>query len=336
MKIGVQSLYSVYNKENNIFDAASYTIGANLEYPMVLLREQLIKKGFSIDTLDIYPIKEYKKIIFFDYPNLSENKLQEFVDLGIELYLVLLESELIYPKNFDRNNHVLFKKIFTWADNLVDNKKYFKLNLCNKIPVSLCVNLKNKNKFCTNISGNKTSRETNELYSERLEVINWFEKNHPSQFDLYGFDWDNYTFVFPFGRLNRFSFFRKLFGKKYSTYRGSIKDKIHTLEQYKFSICYENIKGNNGYVSEKIFDCFFAGTIPVYLGDDNVENRIPSNIFIDRRDFRTNEELYEYMNTMSSEEYRCYIKAIENYINNKEIYPFSAECFANVIIKHIC
>lgn len=335
MKIGIQSLYDVFNKQNNIFNEELYPIGENLQYPFVLLRDQFRNQGYSLDTLDIYPIQEYRKIIFLDYPNLSKNELQKFVHFKIDLYLVLLESELIHPKNFDKNNHALFQKIFTWADDLIDNKKYFKLNLCNKIPVDFHIDIENKNKFCTNISGNKTSRKPNELYSKRVKAIEWFEKNHPKQFDLYGFDWDYYTFANPFGKLNKFPFLRKFFGKKYSVYKGSIKNKIETLAMYKFSICYENIKSNNGYISEKIFDCFFAGTIPIYLGEENIHTLIPTSVYIDKRNFKTYDDLYIYINTLNLDEYRCYLSAIENFVKGRDIYPFSAECFAKVISQNI-
>ena len=46
----------------------------------------------------------------------------------------------------------------------------------------------------------------------------------------------------------------------------TISNKIKFLSQYKFSIAMENIKGD-GYISEKIIDSFNAGTIPIYLGD---------------------------------------------------------------------
>ena len=44
-----------------------------------------------------------------------------------------------------------------------------------------------------------------------------------------------------------------------------VKDKIKFLSNYKFSIAMENSEGQ-GYVSEKILDSFFAGTIPIYYG----------------------------------------------------------------------
>ena len=69
-----------------------------------------------------------------------------------------------------------------------------------------------------------------------------------------------------------------------------IDRKIDVLKKYRFCICYENIKDVSGYVTEKIFDAFWAGCIPVYLGADNISDHVPKNCFISRRDFGSDEE----------------------------------------------
>ena len=46
---------------------------------------------------------------------------------------------------------------------------------------------------------------------------------------------------------------------------GIVRNKIRFLSAYKFSIAMENSEGQ-GYISEKIFDSFIAGTIPIYYG----------------------------------------------------------------------
>ncbi len=44
--------------------------------------------------------------------------------------------------------------------------------------------------------------------------------------------------------------------------------KIEYLKQFRFSICPENSNAP-GYVTEKLFEAFLAGTIPIYWGDNN-------------------------------------------------------------------
>ncbi|KAB7887432.1 hypothetical protein GBG19_10625 [Poseidonibacter ostreae] len=68
-------------------------------------------------------------------------------------------------------------------------------------------------------------------------------------------------------------------------------------------MCYENARDIPGYITEKIFDSFFAGCVPVYLGADNITEHIPKECFIDKREFDTYEKLYKYLKNMSDEEY---------------------------------
>jgi hypothetical protein len=47
------------------------------------------------------------------------------------------------------------------------------------------------------------------------------------------------------------------------SYKGPSEDKLATLANYKYSLVVEN---SLDYMSEKLFDCFFAGTLPIYVG----------------------------------------------------------------------
>ena len=90
-----------------------------------------------------------------------------------------------------------------------------------------------------------------------------------------------------------------------------------------------------GYITEKIFDCFFAGCVPVYWGAPNITEHIPQNCFIDRRKFKSHEELYSYIKNMPENEYQTIQMNIENYLFSEKAEPYRAETFANTIVEHI-
>ena len=75
--------------------------------------------------------------------------------------------------------------------------------------------------------------------------------------------------------------------------------------------------------------------MPIYWGAPNVTEHIPSDTFIDRRDFKTHEELYAYIKNMPDEEYLGYLNAISNFVESDKIYPFSAENFAKTLVDQI-
>ena len=85
----------------------------------------------------------------------------------------------------------------------------------------------------------------------------------------------------------------------------------------------------------KIFDCFFAGCVPVYLGAPNITDYIPSDCFIDKRKFSTYDELYHYLTNITEEEYDEYLNSIKNFLKSDEATKFSAEYFVKVIIDNI-
>ncbi len=83
-----------------------------------------------------------------------------------------------------------------------------------------------------------------------------------------------------------------------------IENKIEFLKSYKFSIAMENSEGD-GYISEKIYDSFLAGTIPIYYGDYMVDEFINPKSYIL---IKGEKDIYKKIE---------YIKQIDN---NDEIY----------------
>ena len=328
MNIGFYNNCRYYNK-NRMLTSPQSPIGDDLMYPFYLLGKELIRLGHQVSTIDMG--KDYDAIVFVEMPP------KKYLKTNIPLYLIALESPIIKPDNYDQNNHNCFKKIFTWSDNLVDNKKYFKINYCHKKPVEL--NFGERDKLCTLIASNKFKDHEKELYSERKKAIRWFEKNHPEDFDLYGFGWDRHFFYgeflgFNLLRLNRLKTLAKLLKTDYPSYKGTVKSKEETFKKYKFAICYENCRDFPGYITEKIFDSFFAGCVPIYLGADNITDHIPANTFVDKRG-KTYEEIYNFIKNMPKEEYLNYQNNIKNFIQSEKFYQFTPQYFVETITREI-
>lgn len=298
-------------------------------YGFYLLKKRLEEKGIDLSTQDINPPQESQFIIYMEMPRIKD----VFSDKNN--YLLIFESEVVRSDNWNAESHNYFKKIFTWNDDFVDGKKYIKYYWPNKIPENLDGDLNKKTKLCAMIIGHKVASHPLELYTERVKAIRWFEQNLPEDFDLYGIGWDKHYFKGSLSMLNRFEVLTKLLKPKYLSYKGTVKSKREVLQKYKFAICYENARDIPGYITEKIFDCFFAGCVPVYWGAPNVTEHIPADTFIDRRNFRTYEELYGYLKNMPDREYINYLDAIKSFIKSDKIYPFSAECFADALINEI-
>ena len=214
------------------------------------------------------------------------------------------------------------------------------MNWSYPLPEKIECNMAEKSRFCCLIAGNKTSSHPLELYSARIEAIRWFEKNHPDEFDLFGIGWNEVRlpgrrFFDKYRLLKIVKDFLSLFCEKFPSYKGKVNRKLDTLRKYRFSICYENARDIPGYITEKIFDCFFAGCIPVYWGPDNIEKHIPASCFIDKRKYDSYEKLYDFIKSMTDERYLEYINEIERFLQSPSAEQFRAEYFAESVSETI-
>ena len=128
-----------HQSQNKIFDN-SVSSPVNRDdgtYPFFLLKNKLNALDIEISTQDMEPLENADLLLFLDIP-LDFTKYSA----SLKKYLIITESELIKPQNWNLENHKYFEKIFTWNDDFVDNKKYFKLNFSNKIRSTAAENFK--------------------------------------------------------------------------------------------------------------------------------------------------------------------------------------------------
>jgi len=301
------------------------------------VRKGLLNKGWDISSLDtefyrpfllgwnlVRSWQELKWRLGFDLPKMPESKYWVFWNFWInmrgfdygrmpkeKLVLFIWEPPVVQPEGYNPKVWDQFGKIFTWDDDLVDGKKFFKFYYPVMHPRIEKIPAFEEKKFCTLISSRLSSKHPKEIYSEREKTIRFFE-DKPGEFDLYGRYWEK---------------------RKFKNYRGTIGNKIEVLKNYKFCISYENTKDIRGYITEKIFDCFTAGVVPVYWGASNVEEYIPEGAFIDRRKFADNEEMYAFLKSIGKEEYEGYLEAAGEFLKSDKAKLFTNEQFVKDFLR---
>lgn len=77
--------------------------------------------------------------------------------------------------------------------------------------------------------------------------------------------------------------------------------KIDFLAERKFNICFESMS-YPGYVTEKIFHAFVAGTVPIYWGSPTVEHDFNPKAFINVHNFRSHDDVIEYVMKVDSDD----------------------------------
>lgn len=295
--------------------------------PYRVLKRRFADVGYDLSTSDINLPADSDIVIYHNMPrNMPDPGTQD------RSYLRITESAVVRPDNWCPKKHRLFRRVFTWNDEWVDNKRYFKLNYP-QVPPKVTAANRREQKLCCLIAANKNSKHPNELYSARLSTIKWFERNHPNDFDLFGSRWDRHVFAGAFAKLNGIDALAKGLSSSRPSYRGGIESKHNTLQRYRFSVCYENASGFPGYITEKLFDCLFAGVVPIYWGAPNVRRHVPSECFIDRRAFDSHEALYEYMVRMDARTYSTYLSEASNFLESDAYKAFDADYIADRIVE---
>ncbi|RLB34382.1 MAG: hypothetical protein DRH12_17510 [Deltaproteobacteria bacterium] len=224
---------------------------------------------------------------------------------GVEA-LLMLEPYVVLPGEYDDEIWRHFDYILTFVDRLVEARgKFRKINFPvfstrdqqtfgEKLSPSSQTPIEEKIVGICMINGNKSSQVDGELYSKRKEIALWFHNHSHIPFDVFGRP--------PFDLPN---------------YRGIASDKLVTLSRYRFAVCFENIYHpfwSSGYISEKLFHCFMAETVPIYLGCYNVERYIPEDLFIDFRKFESYGELETFLTSISDREYLSYLHRTKDWI----------------------
>jgi hypothetical protein len=165
-----------------------------------------------------------------------------------------------------------------------------------------------------------------EIYADRIKAIRHFSGH--SDFSLYGMGWNR--------PIQGFSYDYHKAALK--VYKGSIPSDVQSkrkvMNGFKFALCFENCVFP-GYVTEKIFDCFLAGSIPVYFGAPDITDFIPRETFVDFRRFTNYLELDRFLRAMSVREGQTYIEAARDFLGTSEFNKFTVDYFVNEILNII-
>ena len=297
-------------------------------YPFIALRDKFLMHGVELNTPDLNVDKEVLFEIHIDVHARDPGERPVFL-LLYETVGVALRNQHVDPNKY--------LAIFSWNDDQVRDKKYHKFHLpVNRPNVPYIKGFVERDSLCCAISMNKSIRYPNdlELYSSRVETYLWFERNAPQDFDLYGVGWENPPA--RSGTLGKIvSKFYRIFPIKFSAfkhcYKGKVESKTAVLGNYKFSICYENFRGLNGQITEKIFDCMFSGCVPIYWGAENITDYIPKECFIDRRDFNDHSALLKFLKAVDANQFDDYQSAMKVFLASDSAQNFYRQNYVETI-----
>jgi len=257
--------------------------------PFIRMRNYFNDKGIRVHTADFLRKKEYlsESNYYFSFGDVNnfQNLTKENFSIDVTFgSFVAFETPLIQPIIYHKMHAIIdkFRFVFAYNKSLVDNSdKYKHLYFpapYSEVQESLWSNTCRSAKFVM-INGNHRPLKgyRDELYSERLRALRMLAKNN--LIDLYGRGWKRLL-----SRNSLWLGFWKSFSAINKTYRGECDVKLSVMSNYMFCVCFENFR-LEGYITEKIFDCFYAGCVPLYWGAPDINNFIPKECYVNVDNF---------------------------------------------------
>jgi len=353
-----------HQRRDGLFDRESNPYaGDSILAPYTALRDRFAAAGMSVHTADLLPDRpdDQKKILIsFGTPDtLVAHSIRRYEALArrsdvVMSAFVAMECPIVEPTMFEALPALrkVFRRILSWSDtaSLLPFTK-------EPVPVEhFCwpqsfdhvhedLWSQGDRKFLLMMNANKLPRlYVNELYTARLRAVEFFHRY--GEIDLYGRNWDRMPA--RVGKVRTPATFRRIVGELwqvkqrywpdplYATMaaatKGPARSKSKTVAQYRFALCFEN-SILKGWLTEKIFDCFFAGTVPVYWGAPDVLDWIPAECFIDMRQFKDFTELRAFLHSLTPADERRYREAAREFVGSARFKPFRLDTFAEIFAR---
>ncbi len=319
--------------------------------PYFYLQELFESSGIPVNTADYLVRGERinKRNVYFSlgvtdhYELLSRRK-----DVILSAFFTM-EAPIVYPSLFRSLPKISrhFKRIYSYSTNTalarfgcagVPLRKFHIPYPYDRVIDELW--RRTDRKFLTLLNYNRLCRmKWQELYTERLRALAYFSQF--GEIDLYGLGWDKPPYRVGETRIpvtltliNRYLREQVPFLRRHpfeevvrKTYRGPAESKYVTQSEYAFTICYENMI-LPGWLNENLFDCFLAGTVPIFLGPPDITDYVPSECFIDKRQFPTYAELRRFLKSLGEKDIRRYKENARDYLASAKFRPFTKESFA--------
>ncbi|MBF0270613.1 MAG: hypothetical protein HQL98_00870 [Magnetococcales bacterium] len=321
--------YPVFNN-NKLFDLQDPILNHdNHLLQLHVLKEKLTRQNISINTADLWQESSKTSGILYRYislgmmENIKRFEKQESIVLDS---FVIMEPPIVAPALYDALPLLTDKFKYVYMHNVegngyslsgVDRKKLRRFYW--PIPYNTVLDAvwshENREHRIVVINGNHRPRlRFQELYSLRIQAMCALAELQAV--DLYGRGWERWwsreSMWLPYWMHRK---------KLMTIYKGSCVSKFDILKKYHFCLCFENM-AMTGYITEKIFDCLYAGTVPLYLGAHDIEKYIPSEVFIDCRQYETWQDMWRDLRTISLQKIRQIKKAGRDFLHSDMSKPF--------------
>ena len=218
-------------------------------------------------------------VLCFDWHQQAEQVIRSAKQQGAHCSLIVQEPEVVLPSNWSTRVRKKFSRVLEVGNPHSNSLVPWPQNWPQSVPPAVIPRL-NK---AVMVQARKFSFVKGQFYSLRAQLA-----STDKRVDVFGPDWGNPDARLILRIIAEFLFALRAssgvdletLGSVFSTpirWHGPARDKISVMKDYKVAVTIEN---SGGYMSEKIFDAFFSGCIPVYVGPSLEPFEVPGDLYV--------------------------------------------------------
>jgi hypothetical protein len=240
----------------------------------------VIQSGFRlVSTIDEMPTL----VLCFDWHPRVRRILVKAKRKGIKRALIVQEPKIVLPKNWSSGVRRKFSTVIEVGNPKATTVVNWPQSWPQSLPEIATIDATRRTDCAVMIQARKFSFVSGQLYSLRTELV-----STDTRVKVFGPGWDQkcfrvwlrliaeFKYAVSAGAPMDFTTLRTAFVKPLN-WEGAVEDKISAMTEFRVAIIIEN---SLGYTSEKIFDAFFAGCIPVYVGPALDVFEIPTDLYV--------------------------------------------------------
>ena len=296
------------------------------------MRETLRKAGYPVHTADQYEtISQKFPNVQFHFWSFGASSKTALAFKGRNVRKIgagLFEPPLVKPDDYRKISQLAeaFERVYLHnvsqdgyrLTSQLNSAKLRRLNWTNrpfKHPLEDESQRNRQNRVAMIVGAHFRKARSNNGYGLRLQAMEECGLDGP--LDIFGNGW---------GRLQLRSPLASAYWALNLRFSGievtSPKKKHDVYSRYEFALCFENM-AMLGYITEKIFDALFSGCIPIYWGAPDITDYIPSDCFVDRRQFSSSAKAIDYCLALTKSQRAGYRFAIEKFLSSNSFQRFS-------------
>ena len=305
-------------------------------YMYKYMKEMLASEDIQLHTQHRHKPEDSDVVIFLNETTPILN--YQRTPINKKIVLILTEPPVYNAIDWTEERHENFDLVFSYDKDLLKRQsgKYRFVHFPIQFSKSITVTIPEKpeferKRFACLVAGafaiTKGPSKHKSLLYERYKILKWYNHHAPNFLDFFSRTdpkpkFSHFRGAEILSRINKnlpSSIGNILFNRNLSfVYHGSIPplEKNKFLSNYRYNYCLENSYGIKGLISEKIFDCFEAGTIPIYHGAPDISEYIPNGCYISYSDFSSVSEVHQFLKNMDYKTYISYLNAAANFLWN--------------------